>query len=93
MANILKLYLDTINNSPESKILFLEGEIQDYQQFIELYENDIKKSQNEDEINKLQEDINSCREEIVKIEEIIQSIRNGNMEFMIGVENVETNMK
>lgn len=92
MANILEMYLSIINNSPESKISHLEGEIRDHKIFINMYEKDIKLSQDLDKIKEFQDNINFCQMEIIKIKELIQSIRDGNTDISIGVQNVETNM-
>ncbi len=97
MENIIRsIYLEnlnTINNSPESKINYFEGQIHEFKQFITLYQDEMIITNNQDEKDSLQEEIESLQDEIIKTRNIIESIRNGNTEITIRIENVETNMK
>lgn len=87
MENIIKsVYSHTINNSMESKIKYLEGEINECRQFIKLLQDEMVTKQDQNETEFLQEQIRSLQEEIIKNINTIESIKNGSIEFNVSIE-------
>jgi len=90
MSEILNIYRNSVNNAtPEEQILILKGEIHDCYQFIKMYEDDIKNSQ---DIIEAQKAIDFCNKDIIRMNNMIESIRKGEVKLVINFANVDTNM-
>ena len=77
---IQEIYANAIGADPESQIKYLQSEIEDCKQLIDL----CQKSGEESEVL-------DCQAEIIKLNNMIVGIREGKMTFSLDCSNFETN--
>jgi hypothetical protein len=74
-------YVNFINNAtPEYQIEYLEGEIKDFEQFIQMYKEDSD-----------EENIKFCENKIIRHKKLIENVKNGYI-LTITASDIETNM-
>lgn len=90
--DMLNQYVQKINKTPASKIANIQETIDEILIFTEMWEEDILNTQDPTEITELQKNIESSRSEIVRLQKLIQDVKDGNGNVTIGIENIVTNM-
>lgn len=90
--DMLNQYVQEINKTPASKIANIQETIDEILIFTEMWEEDIRNTQDPTEITELQKNIESSRSEIVRLQKLIQDVKDGNGNVTIGIENIVTNM-
>ena len=90
--DMLNQYVQEVNKTPASKIANIQETIDEILIFTEMWEEDIRNTQDPTEITELQKNIESSRSEIVRLQKLIQDVKDGNGNVTIGIENIVTNM-
>jgi hypothetical protein len=89
---LLNAYVQEMNKTPASKIASIEASITEIRMFTEFWEADIQNTQDPTQIIELRENIEGGRLEIVRLQQLIQDVRDGNGNVVCNIENIETNM-
>lgn len=87
---ITQLYNDAIGTTKESQIRFLESEIREMHQFIDLYKEELIKSSSQ--IDELNSNIADCYKEIDRLNDMIIDVWDGKNILRISCEDYETNI-